>query len=646
VWRGRGALAGPRARFSYSCRSGRGRRQTVGEPLYCLRGSLWEACRLCRDFFYPNTGNCDVTHGFTKLQIKKLCLKQRKMCLWIWCPLLLLVCEVQAQMENRVIFLPGTFQNVSVSQNETVQAVVSRIPPEVAFITLQFHTQHRNATLSYTRIPDPSHSLTAVDSGLLTALLPGQASLSLFLSSSDGDTILYLEPFNLDIDPNVYIHYNLYETEIRFAPANLGNERGETPSPCDISTEATTRWRLQYDIYQYFLPENDLSERSLFTGIQAVADIQGMIENGRLVMTLLSSDMSMVVFTSIPGQGVVYSVVVRDPLLNTSASYVPSHTYACSFVSTLDGCQTLGKISTKVFFTIAGMAGLFVCFFGHRFFKCELFCMGFSFATFFFFVLVTRTTGLEYDSEFLSPLRSIPISSCDEMSKCERPLCAVCLAVSAVIGVVGGVLLVMSWWRFGSVMACIVVVGLMLGFLIASTVLFTPLGDLDVFRRSDAVFWVTFCCIMLIVPLFFVRWPREGNIITCGVVGAYAVVLAVNAFIYTSLSYISLNILKRFLNNNFSAVFTDLKCQSHYIMITVWVVLGVSGMVLQLYRERSRPFFPPSPYLMWLQERERRKTNVLDPSHHCSPLPNRLLARVRQLTKRMESAGEHTPLLL
>lgn len=29
-----------------------------------------------------------------------------------------------------------------------------------------------------------------------------------------------------------------------------------------------------------------------------------------------------------------------------------------------------GKISTKIFFTIAGLAGLFVCFFGHRFFKC------------------------------------------------------------------------------------------------------------------------------------------------------------------------------------------------------------------------------------------------------------------------------------
>lgn len=81
-------------------------------------------------------------------------------------------------------------------------------------------------------------------------------------------------------------------------------------------------------------------------------------------------------------------------------------------------------------------------------------------------------------------------------------------------------------------------------------------------------------------------------------------------------------------------------------MITVWVALGVGGIVLQLHRERSRPFFPPSPYVMWQQQRERRETNVLDPSHHFPSLPNRLLARVQQLTRRNEAVGEHTPLLL
>uniref|UniRef100_A0A3B5MA77 Transmembrane 7 superfamily member 3 n=1 Tax=Xiphophorus couchianus TaxID=32473 RepID=A0A3B5MA77_9TELE len=538
---------------------------------------------------------------------------------------------------DRVTFLPGAFQNVNVSLNETVEAVVTRIPPDVAFITLQFHTLHRNATLSYTRIPDEGPFLSAVDSGLLAALQPAQTLLSLFLSSPDeepvsgtGVILSYSSTApvpgacsmesSLDLDPNVYISYNLYETTVRFGPANLGYQRGQTLAACDTSTASDTRWRLEYDVYHYFLPESDLSESSLFSGLQAVADARGMAASGRLVVTLKSTDKTAVAFSSIPGQGVIYSVIVRDPVLNTSASYVPAHTYACSFTSTLDGCQTLEKISTKVFFTIAGLAGLFVCFFGHRFFKCELFCMGFSFAAFFFFVLITRTTQLDYDIR---------------------------LTVSAVVGVVGGVVLVMSWWRFGSVMACVVVVGLMLGFLVAAVVLFTPLGDLEVFRNSDVVFWVTFCCIMITLPLFFVRWPREGNIVTCGVVGAYAVVLAVNAYVYTSLSYITLNILKRFLNNNFSAAFTDAPFQTiDYALITVWAVLGVCGVVLQLYRERSRPFFPPSPYLMWLQERERRKTNVLDPSHHVPSLAGRLVERAQQLVGRREPAGEHTPLLL
>lgn len=70
-------------------------------------------------------------------------------------------------------------------------------------------------------------------------------------------------------------------------------------------------------------------------------------------MTLLSSDASTAGFNSIPGQGVMYSVVVRDPLRNASASYVPAHTYACSFASTLDGCHTLGELpDSKAIFAL------------------------------------------------------------------------------------------------------------------------------------------------------------------------------------------------------------------------------------------------------------------------------------------------------
>ncbi|XP_017341134.1 transmembrane 7 superfamily member 3 isoform X2 [Ictalurus punctatus] len=532
--------------------------------------------------------------------------------LWVvYAELVLLSCLglVRAQNEKPVVFTLGMFQNVSIPVNGSVEVNVSRIPAEVAFVTLQFHTQHRNATMSYTRVPAYGSAVTTVDSGLLFPLSPAQSSLSCFLLAPDGDSVAGIavilpysstDPvpgacnleFPLEIDPNIYLLYNLYETIIRFAPANIGYARGVSPPLCDVETDLSSRWRLEYDVYQYFLPENDLSERSLLSGVETVAGAPSMLQNGRKLMTLSSRDKTLVSFNSIPGQGVIYSVIVRDPVYNSSASYVPVHTYACSFTSAVDGCITLGRTSSKVFFTITGLAGLLVCFLGHRFFKC------------------------------------------------------VRLALTTLIGVVGGVVLVMTWWRFGSVMACVVVAGLILGFLISSIVFFTPFGDLSVFHE-DVAFWVTFSGIVLVVPLFFTRWPRVGNILTCGVVGGYMVVLAVNAYVYTSLSYITLDVLKRFLNENFSRAFISVPLQTtDFILIGVWVLLGVSGITVQLYRERSRPYFPPSPYILWCQERERRKTNVLDPSHHTPSLAARLLARARQLTRHQEPAGERTPLLL
>lgn len=40
------------------------------------------------------------------------------------------------------------------------------------------------------------------------------------------------------------------------------------------------------------------------------------------------------------------------------------------------------------------------------------------------------------------------------------------------------------------------------------------------------------------------------------------VVLAVNAYVYTSLSYITLDVLKRFLNENFSRAFISVPLQT------------------------------------------------------------------------------------
>lgn len=61
------------------------------------------------------------------------------------------------------------------------------------------------------------------------------------------------------------------------------------------------------------------------------------------MVTLTANDKPSVSFSSLRGQGVIYNVIVRDPLLNTSAAYVPVHTYACHFEAKEGNCSSLGE---------------------------------------------------------------------------------------------------------------------------------------------------------------------------------------------------------------------------------------------------------------------------------------------------------------
>ncbi|XP_044534650.1 transmembrane 7 superfamily member 3 [Gracilinanus agilis] len=536
-------------------------------------------------------------------------------------------------------FSLGKFKHFMLNKPFT-EAVLHHIASNVTFIIFQVHSQYKNVTVSFYKVWMERASGTGVDKGLVSILRPEQSICTWYLGTSEADNIWsvavplsYSEKdpipggcnleFDFDVDPNIYLEYNLYETMIRFAPANLGYARGSDPSPCDVGTGQDSRWRLQYDVYQYFLPENNLTEEVLLSHTQKMTVVSQVEANGFKVATLKSSEKTIVYFSSVPGQGVIYNVIVRDPVLNTSAAYVPVHTYACHFNTVLDNCSSLGRLSTKVFFTIFAVLGLFICFFGHRFWKTELFFIGFIIVGFFFYILITRLTLLQYDDR---------------------------LVLTAVAGGLGGILLVLVWWRFGLILICMLCVGLVLGFLASSVAFFTPLGDLKIFH-DDAVFWVAFSCMAIAIPVLFIGCLRILNILACGITGSYSVVLAIDSYFYTSLSYITLNILKRAVNTHFNRAYTKVPFQTNdFVILATWGMLAVSGITVQIRRERGRPFFPPHPYKMWKRERERRVTNILDPSYHVRPLRERLasrLAEFRQLFQPEEvAAGERTPLLL
>ncbi|XP_060240482.1 transmembrane 7 superfamily member 3 isoform X2 [Meriones unguiculatus] len=537
-------------------------------------------------------------------------------------------------------FSVGKFTHFVLSRPVPREAILRHISSNTTFLLFQVHSQYQNTTVSFTKTLRPGTSGTGTDRGLVFLLRPEQTVCTWYLETKDTKPVQNLaiplsyserDPipggcnleFELDVDPNIYLDDNFYETTVKFAPANLGYARAAAPPPCDVGTGQESRWRLRYDVYQYFLPEGDLTEASLLQYLQRMAQVPHVKASAAKVVTLTADDKTAVSFSSLPGQGVIYNVIVWDPSFNTSAAYVPAHTYACSFESADGGsCASPGRISTKVFSTLFALLGLFVCFFGHRFWKTELFFVGFIFLGFFFYILITRLTFLKYD---------------------------VRLGLTAVAGSVGGILLVAAWWRFGTVTLCMLCVGLVLGFLVSSAVLFTPLGNLTVFR-DDGVFWVTLSCVALLIPLVFMGCLRILNILACGVVGAYSVVLAVGSYVSTSLSYITLNVLRRALDVDFRGAVIRAPFQTNdFVILATWGMLAVSGITLQIRRERGQPPFPPHPYKLWKQERERRVTNILDPSHHVPPLRERLqgrIARIRELFRKEQPAGERTPLLL
>ncbi|XP_061864666.1 transmembrane 7 superfamily member 3 isoform X6 [Colius striatus] len=426
----------------------------------------------------------------------------------------------------------GKFRNVLLNQTNPVEAVIRNIASNVTVIIFQVHAQQSDVVISFDKNPSVNSSGTGVDKGLVSILRPQQTICTWYLQSLDASQVLstaisipYMEKdpipggcnleFDLEVDPNIYLDYTLVDIHIKFAPANLGYTRGANPPSCDSGTGQSSRWRLHYDVYQYFLPENDLSEMVLMNHIRKMSEVQSIKANGFKMLTLTTDDKTNVYFSSLPGQGVIYNVIVWDPLWNTSAAYIPVHTYACSFADLVANCSSL--------------------------------------------------------------------------------------------------------------------------------------RDYRVFR-DDVVFWVTFSSVALMIPVLFVGCPRILNILASGVVGSYTVILAIACYIYTSLAYITLDLLRRILNDYFNRAYTNVPFQTNdFIILSVWAMLALSGVTVQLRRERSEVPFPPHPYLTWKRERERRSTNVLDPSHHIPPLRERIhnkLLHIKDFFQKEQPAGERTPLLL
>jgi hypothetical protein len=81
-------------------------------------------------------------------------------------------------------------------------------------------------------------------------------------------------------------------------------------------------------------------------------------------------------------------------------------------------------------------------------------------------------------------------------------------------------------------------------------------GDVDVLR-TDVNFWLVFACIVLLVPVIFLSLIQKANIVSCAVLGAYAVIVPIDHYIGSNLKYIVMNVIRRATVKEFRMAIVD-----------------------------------------------------------------------------------------
>lgn len=81
-------------------------------------------------------------------------------------------------------------------------------------------------------------------------------------------------------------------------------------------------------------------------------------------------------------------------------------------------------------------------------------------------------------------------------------------------------------------------------------------GDVSVLR-NDINFWMVFGSISVLVSLLLLSLVQKANIISCAILGAYAVIIPIDHYIGSNLKYIIVNIIRRATVKDFRMAIID-----------------------------------------------------------------------------------------
>lgn len=371
-------------------------------------------------------------------------------------------------------------------------------------------------------------------------------------------------------DPNIYLrNIGSHLSAIEFAYGDSGIE-WKCGSPLAKNS-------VQYDVYQFFMHERDLSADYFHSVLGQILDPRYVTSNALYVTSLSSNDVTRLKFPAYGGIGTVFIVIMavtRDNVI-TRASYVPTITYFCNDLE--KGCSGEDELQIKIVVSVLALVGLLICFCGHRFFKTEMFFFGALVGMLAANILLERFSWWDFSTN---------------------------LYISIGAGVAGGVIWWAVWVFFGVPPISVALVTLLLGYVLASIVFnASPLG-VTPWLHFSAYFHSVLFSAVLIPCIIGLCVTREMNVLSCAIIGSFFVVLAADICLHGAFKYILLNTIWRSSTPSFVEAFCLLPFQlSDIVLYIIWALVAISGTICHYFLEKNRPPFPPCPWTTFRSSR-------------------------------------------
>ncbi|CAK1542596.1 unnamed protein product [Leptosia nina] len=458
---------------------------------------------------------------------------------------------------------------VNVTANSTLQVDCINKNTNVSYIIFQVHSHLYNITL-YNTTNVQGSSVYGTNVGLYSSVLPAIDTFFIW-NQNEIDLILYISIHGYGLNDPIPGGCNM-EFPVPISPYlrtqyNKDYILVDAPSPKDkMDVKCNSIDEVVLVFYKMNLPERSFDADVYFDGIMKMMTIDNIQENGEFIPDNGLHNRRML--SAYPGVGSIY-VAVAISVANSSAYsvYAPTYTYACSPIEDGD-CDVYDDALSQIILASLLFLGLFVCYYGHRFFKTEMFLIGLTSGGIVTYVIISIMADLD------------------------RPAL---LGASILSGICFGAIWLLFWWFYGIPLLAVFLSTLNVGFLF-SAIIYNGLPGGLIALQSDVNFWSLFIFIMLTTSLLLVSMTLLSNILCCAILGAYAVVYSMDYYMGSSVRYIIINSVRRATVPKFNrAVLSPPFEWKDSLMCLLWVGLAMSGFLLQHFQNYGRPPFPPPP---------------------------------------------------